>query len=108
MPKTAALYGIDAADLQVSERANHEGALKAIRREEGRHGRDFPTLAALWNAGRVLPSSASPWGVVTDDPHTMTSYASSYNRAGAFMRARELEGLPPLPSVRRCSRSIEL
>lgn len=84
---TARDAGATWRELATSPAANHRAALKHLRGAEPRHGGDFMTLAAIWNAGSISPSPKNDvWGVVSYRPSTLTSYAAAYNAAGDYVR----------------------
>ena len=80
-------------ELATSEAANHRAALRHLRSLEPRHGGDFMTLAANWNAGSVRRSPENDvWCVVSYSPDLLTKYAAAWNAAGAYFPVpREIE-----------------
>ncbi len=85
---TAADLDASWGQLATSEAANHRAALKHLRGTASRHGGDFMTTAAIWNAGSVMRSRDNDvWCVVSWSPSTLTKYAAAYNAARAFLPA---------------------
>ena len=83
---TAADAGATWNELATSEAANHRAALKHLRWLAPRHGGDFLTLAANWNAGSVRRSPKNDvWCVVSYSPTLLTKYAAAWNAAGAYV-----------------------
>lgn len=86
---TAQALGYSWDELAKSPVSNHMAALALAKTNEDVHRQDFPTLAALWGAGRVEQSASNPdWGIVSIRPSNITEYLAAWNAVGKELESR--------------------
>ncbi|MBX3128394.1 MAG: hypothetical protein KF718_16850 [Polyangiaceae bacterium] len=84
---TAKSLGASWDELASSPTANHKAALTLAMKWAPHTGKDFPALAARWNAGSIRPDATKDWGVVTWAANTLTRYARCWNAIGHVLRS---------------------